>query len=90
MQDYRLENVRDSRGRIRTIPVCRGEWFCFADGTPWYMRPEQKTQGEKVRLFKAEARAAIWGALKATLLIVAIFAGAFALFILLCSNIWFK
>lgn len=60
------------------------------DGMPWYMRPEQKTQGEKVRLSKAEARAAMWGALKATLLVVAIFAGAFALFILFCDNIWFK
>lgn len=60
------------------------------DGMPWYMDPEQKTQGEKVRLSKVEARAAMWGALKATLLIAAIFAGVFALFILFCDNVWFK
>ena len=60
------------------------------EGMPWYMDPAQKTQGEKVRLSKTEARAAMWGALKATLLVVGIFAGAFALFILFCDNIWFR
>ena len=60
------------------------------DGMPWYMDAEAKTPGEKIQLSKAESRAAMWGALKATLLVVAIFAGAFALFILFCDNIWFK
>ena len=60
------------------------------DGMPWYMDKARKTQGEKVRLSKPEARAAMWGALKATLLVTGIFAGAFALFILFCDQVWFK
>lgn len=60
------------------------------EGMPWYLDPAEKTQGEKVRLSPAETRAAMWGAFRATLLVVAIFAGVFALFILFCDNIWFK
>ena len=60
------------------------------EGMPWYMDPAQKTQGEKVRLSKSEARSAMWGALKATLLVTGIFAVVFALFILFCDQVWFK
>lgn len=32
--DYRLENVRDSRGKLRTVPVYRGTCFRFAESMP--------------------------------------------------------
>ena len=32
--DYRLENVSDARGKIRTVPVYRGKRFRFADEAP--------------------------------------------------------
>ena len=32
--DYRLENVRDSRGKLRTVPVYRGTRYRFAEDMP--------------------------------------------------------
>lgn len=29
--DYRLENVTDKRGKIRTVPVYRGDWYSFCE-----------------------------------------------------------
>lgn len=63
------------------------------DGMPWYDRnaeEHKKENREKITLNSEEGRAAIWGALKASLLITAIFAVAFFLFILFCDTIWFK
>lgn len=60
------------------------------EGMPWY-RPKQETDAsEKVHLTAQESRWAMWGALKAALLVAAIFAGVFALFILFCDNIWLR
>lgn len=59
------------------------------DGMPWY-RPPKETDSEKPKLSKQEARWAVWGALRAALLIAFIFAGVFALFILFCEHIWLK
>ena len=62
------------------------------EGMPWY-RPEslqQPRNEEKVQLSPSEARAAIWGALKAALLVAAVFGVGFFLFILFCDKVWFK
>ena len=62
------------------------------EGMPWY-RPESQQQPrneEKVQLSPSEARAAIWGALKAALLVAAVFGVGFFLFILFCDKVWFK
>ena len=61
------------------------------DGMPWH-RPEVPgaESEEPVRLSPAEARVAMWGALKAALLVAAVFIlGAF-LFILFCEHVWLK
>ncbi len=42
------------------------------------------------QMTKEEERIYVWGALKAALLVVLIFAGAFFLFILFCEKVWFK
>lgn len=62
------------------------------EGMPWY-RPEQENvpeNREKIELTPAETRSAIWGALKAALLVVGVFALVFFLFILFCDVVWFK
>ena len=61
------------------------------EGMPWH-RPEAPDGegGEPVQLSPAEARAAMWGALKAALLVAGVFIlGAF-LFILFCEHVWLK
>ena len=61
------------------------------EGMPWH-RPElpENESSEPVQLSPAEARAAMWGALKAALLVAAVFIlGAF-LFILFCEHVWLK
>ncbi len=61
------------------------------EGMPWH-RPEQTfapTSETKIQLTPEESRAAMWGALKAALLVAAIFGLAFFLFILFCDKIWF-
>ena len=62
------------------------------EGMPWH-RPEQPSdshEDEKIQLTPAETRAAIWGALKAALLVAGIFALGFFLFILFCDTVWFR
>lgn len=49
-----------------------------------------KNQQENEKLTPQQERWAIWGALKAALLVAAIFAGAYFLFILFCDKIWLK
>ncbi len=65
------------------------------DGMPWHNgragddgQPEQQS-GEPVQLTKEESRAYAWGAVKAALLISAVFSIGAILFILFCTNIWF-
>ncbi len=62
------------------------------EGMPWYRpeSPQQPRNEEKVQLSPSEARAAIWGALKAALLVAAVFGVGFFLFILFCDKVWFK
>ena len=59
------------------------------EGMPWYTesRPQESSKPE---LSKAEARAAMFGALKAAMLVAAIFALTFLCFLLFCDNVWFK
>lgn len=62
------------------------------EGMPWY-RPEKEDQpqnGEKIRLTPREARWAMWGALKAALLVTGVFAAVFFLFILFCDQVWLR
>ncbi len=67
----------------------------FADmnveGMPWY-RPEQSTDakdGDKPQLTESEYKSFMWGAIKAGLLIVAVFAGVYFLFILFLDVVVF-
>ena len=62
------------------------------EGMPWY-RPPQSTDpenGERIELSSEEGRAAMWGALKAALLVAAVFVLGFFLFILFCDTVWLK
>ena len=61
------------------------------EGMPWY-RPENPDgpTNPPEHLTKEETRAAMWGALKAALLVAGIFALGFFLFILFCDKVWFK
>ena len=61
------------------------------EGMPWY-RPENPDgpANPPEQLTKEESRAAMWGALKAALLVAGIFALGFFLFILFCDKVWFK
>lgn len=65
------------------------------EGMPWYTErhetgPEhQETSGKPEPLTKEESRAFAWGAVKAALLVTAVFSAGAVLFILFCTNIWF-
>ena len=63
------------------------------DGMPWYAPEEEKpfpgyTPGSL--LDKRQTRFAMWGALKASLLVVAAFSVGIILFVLFCLHVWFK
>lgn len=58
------------------------------DGMPWY-EPRRQDNEEKPDLSPAEQRALIGSALKAALLVAAIFGTVYFLFILFCTNVWF-
>lgn len=61
------------------------------EGMPWHSpRTESPQEGEKIELTKAEKRAMLWGVLKASFLVLGIFALCFALFILFCDYIWLR
>ena len=51
--------------------------------------PERSGSDEPVRLSRQESRAFAWGAVKAALLVTAVFSVAAVLFILFCTDIWF-
>ena len=63
------------------------------DGMPWYAPEEDKpfpgyTPGSL--LDKRQTRFAMWGALKAALLVTAGFSAGIILFVLFCVHVWFK
>jgi hypothetical protein len=64
------------------------------DGMPWFAEnPVSDTTGkesEHSELGRHGTIALIWGVLKAALLVTAVFAGGYLLFILFCTLIWFK
>lgn len=65
------------------------------EGMPWYHKTSPETQeggkrDQGYQMTKEESRAYLWGALKATLAVAAIFAVVFFLFILFCDLVWFK
>lgn len=65
------------------------------DGMPWHNADKQDAV-EKSPQFSADElspegkRAFAWGVFKAVLLILLCFVGVYTLFILFCTNIWFK
>lgn len=83
----RKKRIEDDDGRV----VARMN----VEGMPWYTerpdgapeRPEQ--DGEPVHLNREESRAFAWGAVKAALLVTAVFSVAAVLFVLFCTDIWF-
>lgn len=62
------------------------------DGMPWYVPgDEDRTHGGRhEQMTKEELRAYRWAALKAALLVAAVFGSAFFLFLLFCDFIWFR
>ena len=68
------------------------------EGMPWHApgarghRPagqEQKPK-EEITLTREESRYYTWGAIKAALVVVGVICAGIALFILFCTEIWFK
>ena len=62
------------------------------DGMPWYRppRPQGEGQADQPKLSKRETRSVVLGALAAALLVCAVFALGYFLFILFCDKIWFQ
>ena len=64
------------------------------DGMPWFVRGEDRPktgdEAEPETLTKQQMRMYRWAALKAGLLVAAIFGGVFALFLAFCDFIWFR
>ena len=66
------------------------------EGMPWYAErgenvPEQTEQsGGPEPMTKEESRAFAWGAVKAALLVTAVFSVGAVLFILVGTEIWFR
>ena len=63
------------------------------EGMPWYA-PEENAPapGSRPRdtLDKRQTRFALWGALKASLLVCAVFSVGIILFVLFCLHVWFR
>ncbi len=66
------------------------------DGMPWYtggvrdpFRTEDAPREDRPPMSREERRGYIWAALKASLLIGAVFAAAYGLFLLFCRFVWF-
>lgn len=60
------------------------------EGMPWYKEDaadRPKASGEQLQ--KGEMKYAVWGAVKAALLIAAIFSAAMIAFTLFCIYVWF-
>lgn len=65
------------------------------DGMPWYSPEEENpVPGFPNRphdtLDKRQTRFAMWGALKAALLVTAAFSAGIILFVLFCLHVWFR
>ena len=63
------------------------------EGMPWYAPEEEKPFPGYVpgsTLDKQQTRFAVWGALKAALLVTAGFSAGIILFVLFCVHVWFK
>ena len=75
----RKENFEDDGRTIADMNV---------DGMPWY-EPKRQDNAEKIELTSSEQRALIGSALKAALLVAAIFGLVYFLFILFCTHVWF-
>ena len=58
------------------------------DGMPWYRPSDEKS--DRPKLTKRETRSVIAGVLAAALLVCAVFAVGYFLFILFCDKIWFQ
>lgn len=99
MENNRLEKMNPEDEM--TLGEKKDEWVddgktivnMNVDGMPWY-RPELPDEPEEgfkpISLSQEEGRAAMWGALKAALLVAGIFILGFFLFLLFCDNIWLK
>lgn len=60
------------------------------DGMPWYEPNRRDPEStEKIELSREEQRWMIGGALKAALLVGAVFGIVYFLFLLFCTKIWF-
>ncbi len=64
------------------------------DGMPWYASGKSRASGQdengQAEISGGEKISFVWGVLKAALLVTAIFAAGYLLFILFCTNIWFN
>ena len=65
------------------------------EGMPWYVegdeeRAQRSGDAEQEQLTKEQLRMYRWAAVKAGLLVAAIFGGVFAAFIAFCDFVWFR
>lgn len=64
------------------------------DGMPWYVEKARKKtdqpEGEPLELTPKEKRAYMGGILKAVMLVVLAFGLMYLVFLLLCTQVWFK
>lgn len=60
------------------------------EGMPWYNDKKTIATNSNEILNSKQTRIALWGSIKAALLISLIFSGAIVLFVLFCLNVWFK
>ncbi len=63
------------------------------EGMPWYTPPGPGTgmnQGDGPEMTREERRAYVWAAVRSGLLIFLVFAVVFFLFLLFCTNVWFR
>ena len=65
------------------------------DGMPWYSPEKENPTPRNANiphdtLDKRQSRYATWGALKAALLVCAVFSAGIILFVLFCLHVWFK
>ena len=61
------------------------------DGMPWYSpRKKNRPESGQNMLSEFETRIAMWGALKAALLVCAVFCAGIILFVLFCLKVWFR
>ncbi len=61
------------------------------EGMPWYQERRRDEGGNEISpLSKDESRVAMWGALKAALLVVGVISVGLILFTLFCTEIWLR